>query len=383
MGGIWSSNATNDTINNGVVTGLVMGTDTIRYIVTNVCGIDTAVMAITINPLPFAGVIVGNNNVCIGSALILADATVGGLWSSSNANATVSAGIAIGQLAGIDTIWYMVTNVCGTDTASHVIYINAYPGLPIIATQFPSSICSGTLFQNFAAATPPPIGITYNWSAENATVWATSPNGQYALISFPNSGTAVVNLASNFYGHNCATIASKTVDVTTTVAPLASVLYFQYHFVCLPSDEDSYQWGYDDVATLDSTVLVGEINQDYLNATPDFANKYYWVMTSKSGCNQKTYFTVPLTVQDLNKSTDASINVYPNPATELINIAINTVIEGSFEVEVVNMTGQQMSQAITQTHKATIDVAKLPAGIYMVNCYNNGIKIANSRFVKN
>ena len=68
--------------------------------------------------------ILGSNQVCVGSAIILSDATAGGTWSSSNTNATVGTdGTVTGAIAGTCDILYTI----GTDIATSTITINALP----------------------------------------------------------------------------------------------------------------------------------------------------------------------------------------------------------------------------------------------------------------
>lgn len=379
-GGTWTGSNAAATVAGGVVTGASGGTDTIRYAVTNICGIDVATKRITVIPMPDAGTIIGSAGVCIGLPLVLTDAVSGGNWSSSNVKATVSGGIVTGASSGTDTIRYTVNNVCGTAVAIMPITVNLLPFTPAISTQSPSSVCSGTMYQNFGTATAPSANIVYNWTAVNATVWAEGTLHQYALISFNTPGAAYVTLNATLSGTACASHNMITVNVGEDVAPTAEVSYFNSHFVCTPNNEGSYQWGYDDAHSLDSTILTGEINEDYINTNPDFSNKYYWVMTSAGSCAQKTYYRVPTTVQNINSA--AGISVYPNPAHSVINVDITAAEHSSIQVVVYNMLGQQVATVRINDNSGTIDVAGLPAGSYVVSCFRNGIAIAHSRFIK-
>ena len=150
----------------------------------------------------------------------------------------------------------------------------------------------------------------------------------------------------------------------------------------MSSDESSYQWGYDDKLTLDSTILTGEVNQDYLNTNPDVTHNYYWAMTTFGGCSQKTYYKVPNAVQDLGNDV-ASLSVYPNPATGILNAEVSSLVHGMIHVEVLNMLGQITNTNEGPDNKATIDVSSLSAGAYIVVCYKDGVKIAGARFTKN
>ncbi len=379
-GGIWSSSNTSAIVTGGTVTGLVAGIDTIMYTDVSACGTETATKAITVNPLPDAGNITGPSNVCTGSMITLADAATGGIWSSSNSSATVVGGIVTGITAGSGTISYTVTNTCGTDIATKIITVDATPAVPIITTQAPGTACTGTMYQNFGISTPPQAGEAYNWSAVNATVWAQGTLHEYSLVNFTQPGIAHVMLTATTSGTTCNSQSTVIVNVGTTIAQTPIVSYFGSHFVCTPSTEDSYQWGYDDKLSLDSTILTGEINQDYINTSPD-ANKYYWVMTTSGGCLQKTYYTTPTTVQNVNNAT--GISVYPNPANSILNVVIDAAVNGQVQVDVLNMMGQKVSTTQATDNKATFEVAGLPAGSYLIICYRDGIKTATARFIKN
>ena len=118
-GGTWSSSNANATVSSsGVVSGVSAGTAIIRYIVSNLCGSDTVTKAITIFGVP---------SVCVGSTFTVSDVTAGGVWSSSNANATVIGGVISGVSAGTDTIMYIVSTSCSSDTARITITINPLP----------------------------------------------------------------------------------------------------------------------------------------------------------------------------------------------------------------------------------------------------------------
>ena len=380
-GGAWSSDNTNAAVAGGIVTGLSSGTAIISYTVTNICNSISATHSVTVDPLPDAGFISGASMICTGSSITLTDLVTGGTWSSSNANATALGNVITGIAAGTSVITYTYTSICGTDRATKALTINATPVAPFIATQSPSAVCTGTMYQNFGTATLPATNTYYSWSATNAVVWAQGAAHQYALVNFDETGTATVTLTTTVLGTGCSNSKTDIVNVGTSVAQTPQVIYFNGHFVCTPSNEDSYQWGYDNIHTLDSTILTGEINQDYLNTNPDPSNAY-WVMTTSGGCLQKTYLTVPTAVQNVNDNVQV-MSVYPNPANSYINVDVNTAITGSIQVEVLNVMGQKVNMVQAQNNKASIDVANLPAGYYMIACYNNGTKIATTRFVKN
>lgn len=158
-GGIWINSNGNASVAGGSVTGISPGTDTVSYSVTNSCGTAVADFAITINPLPNAGAITGASSVCQAAATSLLDGASGGTWSASNANATVLAGLVTGITAGGDTVYYTVTNACGTATASHYLAVNPLPNSGSISG--PAVVCVGATVTLTDAATG---GI---WSSNN------------------------------------------------------------------------------------------------------------------------------------------------------------------------------------------------------------------------
>jgi len=120
-GGVWSSSAaTIATVSaTGTVAGVAGGTTVITYTKAG-C---TVTDVVTINPLPSVDPIPAtyfDTTVCLTQSDPLTDLTTGGVWSSFNtAVATVgsSSGVVEGVVAGVDSIFYTVTNGCGSATA--------------------------------------------------------------------------------------------------------------------------------------------------------------------------------------------------------------------------------------------------------------------------
>jgi len=140
-GGVWHSANGNASVSGGVVTGVSNGTDSILYSVANSCGITTISKLVTINPLPVSGVIMGPTLVCVDASISLSETATGGFWSVSNAHAGISAGIVSGYSGGADTVFYAVTNSCGTAATSAIISINPLADAGIISGR--DSICLG------------------------------------------------------------------------------------------------------------------------------------------------------------------------------------------------------------------------------------------------
>jgi hypothetical protein len=178
-GGVWSSSASTSiaTIStSGVVTGVSAETTTITYSVTvNGC-VGTSTKVITINAIPTVSAISGGSAVCVGSTIALANATGGGIWSSSASTsiATIStSGVVTGVSAGTTTITYSVT-------------VNGCVG-----------VSSTNVAVNPIAPTPISQANTQITSGQSITLTATSCNGNtgsFALKWYLTSDNSVINM---------------------------------------------------------------------------------------------------------------------------------------------------------------------------------------------
>ncbi len=205
-GGTWtSSNPTSASIGSatGIVTGIVAGTVNLTYTLPTGC---LATMPFTVNPTPAA--ISGSSSVCTGSTITLSDATTGGIWTSSNANATVgsASGIVTGATPGASVITYTLPAGC---TATKSITINATPNAITGATAVCvgltttlSSTTSGGIWSsnNPASATVgSTTGVVTGIAAGSPTISYTVPNGCFVVNPMtvnptpaPISGTTTV-----------------------------------------------------------------------------------------------------------------------------------------------------------------------------------------------
>jgi len=140
-GGAWSVTNSNAYATGNIITGVTTGTDNVHYTVTNSCGSDSTTYEITIIDLPSPGVIIGPSSVCINATISLTETVSDGLWQVSNGNLQDSLNYFKGLVPGIDTVYYLVTNSCGTSTVSTTITIN--PPTDSGAISGNSAICGG------------------------------------------------------------------------------------------------------------------------------------------------------------------------------------------------------------------------------------------------
>ncbi|WP_276132228.1 PKD-like domain-containing protein [Polluticoccus soli] len=356
---------------------------------------NTQNVTVTVNPTPkltsqLNHVICGDNpfvytpiSLTSGTAYMWSRASVAGITPVTGNGTGGINEILTNVTSSALTVTYayvLAANGC-TNNENVTLTVNPRPHIPVITIKSPDVLCSKTMFQNFGAASAAPQGATYNWTATNAEVWAQSSTKQQALISFPYPGTSHVVLTTMIIGTGCDSSATYTVEVGTQVAQQPEIIYHNGRFVCLQHDMDSYRWGYDDKITLDSSIVANETNQDYLNVNPDLNKNYYWVITTKDGCLQKSYYNAPTTIGSTVVKV-SELKMYPNPASETITVEFDVVTTDITEIAVFDMAGKLLKVLPAGNGKVQIDVSSFAQGFYSVSCVREGTKIATAKFIK-
>ncbi len=193
-GGTWSSsNPSAATIGSstGVVTGVSSGIAVISY--TSPFGCYTTKM-ITVNALP--ALITGPGSVCVGTTIMLADATPGGAFSGVSSFFTVvPSGVVTGVSAGVGTVTYTAPTGCYVTRGLTVTISPA-------AITGPSQVCLGssvTLANAVGGGT---------WSSSNPSV--ASVGSVTGIVS-----GAAVGVATISYSLGLSCYATKTVTVNS------------------------------------------------------------------------------------------------------------------------------------------------------------------------
>ena len=213
-GGAWSSSNTSVATVDGFgnVTSVSLGSASINYSVTNICGTILAIPhTVTVDPVPAVAAITGSANVCVGGFITLSDATAGGLWSNSNTNISIVSGLSglvvTGLSAGSSVISYMVTNGFGCSTT--VTTIENINSLPVVAAiSGPAFGCVGVAGTVLSDATTGGV-----WSSSNASV-ATIDPASGALTSVAVGPVTISYTVTNISG--CVT----TVTFADNISPV-------------------------------------------------------------------------------------------------------------------------------------------------------------------
>ena len=212
-GGNWSMANANATNTANVINGITAGTDTVYYVISNGCGTDSVWMALTINASPVVAALAGRDSVCTGDTLILADSATGGTWSMTNALAVITGGVVTGANVGMDTVVYVLSNSCGSDTAYFHVTIKGIPNAGTITTTA-DSLCIGAT----ALVTNTVTGGTWSLSNSDAslttdTLTAIASGMDTVTYIFSNScGADTVYFSVTIKGIPNAGIITSTAD---------------------------------------------------------------------------------------------------------------------------------------------------------------------------
>jgi uncharacterized protein YjdB len=213
-GGVWSSsNVYKLTVDasTGVVTGVAAGTANVTYSVSHACGTSYVVKAMTVNPLPTVNPITGTMSICPGWTITAANATPGGVWSSSNtALATVNTeGVITGVAGGMPVISYSVTNYCGTATATALVPVGAPPAVGAITGASSTCVASDITLSNSTTGG--------TWTSSNSAIASVNSAG---IVTGTGAGTALIS----YTVHNGCGYSHATKVVTVNPLPVVSTI---------------------------------------------------------------------------------------------------------------------------------------------------------------
>ena len=361
--------------------------------------LDTQFVTVMVNPTPRLSSNT-NDSVCSGSlysytatsltpgvSFVWNRPYVSGLTNpSENGTISISDTLNNNQFYPIPAIYIYTLTVNGcTNQQVLTVTVNPLPAVPVITTKPASHECAQIEYQNFGTSSPAPSGQRYQWSVVNADSLTVGAGGQYSLISFPDTGMSLVTLTSIFDGTSCASSYTDTLYIGPGVSNHPQLVFYDGYFICEESDADSYAWGYDDAATLDSTLIVGETSQDlHFTSTPDFINRYYWVITTKNGCSQKSYYILPSSgVNQVAQVTEGnSLKLYPNPVDNVLNIKLLGKDQQNVQVMIFDLLGRQVMSFPMDDNNVRVDVAQLFPGTYVLGCYVGGVKVGSANFIK-
>ena len=203
--GVWNVGTTGIVPSTVYVTPTTLGLYKANYTVTNLCGSTTVTKKMAVITAPNSALTTGPKVVCMAAPAPFENTVAGGTWSVTNGNALTDpvTGLVSGLSVGRDTLVYILTNMCGADTATFPIEIQSNPpALTITNKENLLAVDTG-----YAA---------YNWIKDGIPV--AGANADTLTVS----STGVYQVwVSNAYG--CSTL-SNFLDVATIASCLPGEL---------------------------------------------------------------------------------------------------------------------------------------------------------------
>jgi len=104
--------------------------------------------------------------------------------------------------------------------------------------------------------------------------------------------------------------------------------------------------------------------------------------TGVSYVDHITFFGEPIVPGDPTVNTASlvltELNIYPNPAKDVLNIQANGTIE---RISIIDLVGQNVLTIAPNDHNSACDVSQLPSGVYVVKATINGVT-TTAKFIK-
>jgi hypothetical protein len=353
-----STGLTSTTIANPIATPSV----TTTYIVniTNGSGcVDADTVVVTVLPLPAPGISAsGPTSFCTGGSVTLTSAVAASYqWSTSPTDTLQSITV---STPGTYTV--TIDNGAGcTATATQTVTVFSLP--PINAGPDDSTCLS--------------VNINLNASGGVSYIWHPGATLSDSTIVNPVAGPTVTT--TYWVVGTAAGGCSNTDTVTITVLgnpALPTIVKGGDTLYCNPATYFSYQWYFN------GTLIPGATNSWY-NYT---ANGNYYVQVFNSlGCSTSSVNTTVSDVGIDEFSDGSQMNVYPNPASGDLAIALDMKSAAKMKLSIMNISGQviwsQELNANTGEQQLKIDLSGFANGMYYLNVMTSD-EVINKKIIK-
>ena len=299
-----------------------------------------AMVTVTVNALPATPTISasGSTTFCTGGSVDLtSSSTTGNLWSNNATSSTITV-----SNSGSFSVTVTDGNSCSATSTSINVNVSSAPIPTITATS--TSACSGDT-------------VILTSSSADSYVWSTGQTTSSIAVTASSSNITVTTVNVNA----CNGVGmSQPISVTFTATPTAAGSFTTSGnvatFANTSTGAGSYSWDFGDFSNSSASAPTHAYA----------ANGAYTVtLTAINGnCTSTTSFTVNISVS-LDELQGITLNLYPNPANQEVNIALN----GAALESVVVL--DQFGRTVKVSEANVINVSDLAAGVYQVILYTD------------
>ena len=299
-----------------------------------------AMVTVTVNALPATPTISasGSTTFCTGGSVVLtSSSTTGNLWSNNATASTITV-----SNSGSFSVTVTDGNSCSATSTSINVNVSSAPIPTITATS--TSACSGDT-------------VILTSSSADSYVWSTGQTTSSIAVTASSSNITVTTVNVNA----CNGVGmSQPISVTFTATPTAAGSFTTSGnvatFANTSTGAGSYSWDFGDFSNSSASAPTHAYA----------ANGAYTVtLTAINGnCTSTTTFTVNISVA-LDELQGITLNLFPNPANQEVNIALN----GAALESVVVL--DQFGRTVKVSEANVINVSDLAAGVYQVILYTD------------
>ena len=101
-----------------------------------------------------------------------------------------------------------------------------------------------------------------------------------------------------------------------------------------------------------------------MNLKDSYTHQLYAEMTNNSFGSSADFSFCTNGFNGINETESKGINIYPNPATNQLNITIDASLIGA-QLNIYNVTGSLMQSTQLQIVNSTFEIQNLPTGMYV------------------
>lgn len=263
----------------------------------------------------------------------------------------------------------VTTRVTGENVGQYVIYVSGATSnnyqITFINNQFiiiPKDLIVSTNDASRCYGTENPLfPLTYSGfvNNENTSVLTTLPTASCVASTTSDPGTYPIiisgGVAQNYsFVYNEATLTVKELPVRPTITQDGHTLH--------SSATTGNQW-----YNLNG-IIPSATQQDYYVTVEGT----YYVIVKQNGCSSEPSESITVLFTGISQIDEVSTKIYPNPATDLVNI--ETSVNGQTKAELLSQAGKTM--LVTEfIGKTTMDLNHIPSGLYIIKITNdNGVK---------
>jgi len=388
---IWN---TGDTSNNIAVSPLINTNYTVTVFNAYGCS-DFGSTTVIVHPLPIADA--GSDlSICNGSSSTL-DGSGGSLyhWSpTSGLNYPDSSNTEASPDITTSYTLTVINSFGCIDTDSTTVFVYPIPN-PVI-TGDSTQLCRNSYWEEYSV---PNTSNGYDWQITNGEIMS----GQWTntiLVHWFNSDTGIVSISEHsLSAPYCSAGASLIVYFSEDIAPDPAIIMAKDNdintgiLLCSGDPFTYYQWGYEDKATLNETIVKDSVDSWCLYGVINTTINYYWVKVKSNNsttCPTKSYFNAPPVVygtDDNDKDNKSSLTLYPNPNTGSFNIDFTSSEKGKVYISIKSILGEEVrSYIFNKPHedfKELIDTGISAKGIYFIEIKLNNIVITKKLSIMN